>query len=106
MNASELFKKYCEFNGMDADEIHGKPLDYWKENAEDDYVTTPISVLKYIIVLEEYAQAHKEPQSIEQAVKKLAKKSTALDKETSDWLESDIRRGIIWGIEYAQLQGK
>ena len=27
-------------------------LKYWKNNAEDDYLTTPISVLKYISELE------------------------------------------------------
>jgi hypothetical protein len=29
-----------------------KDLNYWKNNAEDDYLTTPISVLKYISELE------------------------------------------------------
>ena len=28
-------------------------MDYWKTNAEENYITTPISVLKYITVLEE-----------------------------------------------------
>lgn len=28
-------------------------LNYWKNNAEEDYITTPISVLKYISKLEE-----------------------------------------------------
>lgn len=30
----------------------GNTVDYWKQNAEEDYSTTPISVLKYITVLE------------------------------------------------------
>jgi hypothetical protein len=29
-----------------------KGLPYWKTNAEDDYITTPISVLRYIMELE------------------------------------------------------
>ena len=29
-----------------------KDLKYWKNNAEEDYLTTPISVLKYISELE------------------------------------------------------
>lgn len=29
-----------------------KDLNYWKNNAEEDYMTTPISVLKYITELE------------------------------------------------------
>ena len=32
---------------------HGHTLEYWKNNAEEDYVKVPISVLKYITVLEE-----------------------------------------------------
>lgn len=32
---------------------HGKPIEYWKQNAKEDYITTPISVLRYIHVLEE-----------------------------------------------------
>lgn len=35
---------------------HGEPLDYWKENAEEDYMKVPISVLKYITILEELNQ--------------------------------------------------
>lgn len=34
-------------------EYHGKPIEYWKNNAEEDYSKTPISVLKYISILEE-----------------------------------------------------
>ena len=30
-----------------------KDLDYWKSNAEEDYITTPISVLRYITELEQ-----------------------------------------------------
>ena len=30
-----------------------KDLNYWKENAKEDYASTPISVLKYISKLEE-----------------------------------------------------
>ncbi len=29
-----------------------KDLNYWKNNAEEDYITTPISVLRYISELE------------------------------------------------------
>jgi hypothetical protein len=31
-------------------------VEYWKQNAEENYLTTPISVLKYITVLEEQAE--------------------------------------------------
>ena len=35
-------------------------------------------------------------EQIEKAVKQLAKESTAPDKDTPDWLEADIRRGMKW----------
>ena len=35
---------------------HGNTVEYWKQNAEENYLTTPISVLKYITVLEEQAE--------------------------------------------------
>ena len=37
------------------------------------------------------------------AIKELAKESTAPDKETPDWLESDIKRGAKW--MYKRLTG-
>lgn len=33
--------------------IRGKDLNHWKANAEEDYMKVPISVLKYISILEE-----------------------------------------------------
>ena len=33
--------------------VEVKGLPYWKENAEEDYITTPISVLRYISELEQ-----------------------------------------------------
>ena len=35
------------------EELHGHTLEYWKNNAEEDYLKLPISVLKYITCLEE-----------------------------------------------------
>ena len=43
------------------EEYHGKPVEYWKKNAEEDYIKTPLSVLKYITVLEEQAKALHQP---------------------------------------------
>jgi hypothetical protein len=37
-------------------EFHGNTIEYWRANAEENYMTTPISVLKYITVLEEQAK--------------------------------------------------
>lgn len=36
-----------------------KDLDYFKENAEEDYITTPISVLRYISELEKALKIQK-----------------------------------------------
>ena len=36
-----------------------KNLEYWKQNATEDYITTPISVLKYITKLEEELESTK-----------------------------------------------
>ena len=42
------------------EKYHGNTVEYWKRNAEENYLTTPISVLKYITVLEEQSeQLHK-----------------------------------------------
>lgn len=39
---------------METDEpIRSKTIEEWRDSAEDNYLTTPISVLKYITVLEE-----------------------------------------------------
>lgn len=36
-----------------------KDLAYWKKNAEENYMTTPISVLKYITELEKHIETIK-----------------------------------------------
>lgn len=38
---------------LESDKYQGHTLEYWKQNAEENYITTPISVLKYITILEE-----------------------------------------------------
>ena len=38
------------------EKYHGNTVEYWKQNAEEDYIKTPISVLKYITVLEEQVE--------------------------------------------------
>lgn len=44
------------FDNISAEELHGHTLIYWKKNAEKDYSKVPISVLKYITVLEEQTE--------------------------------------------------
>ena len=38
------------------EKYHGNTVEYWKQNADEDFLTTPISVLRYITVLEEQAK--------------------------------------------------
>jgi hypothetical protein len=40
-------------------QISVKDLAYWKNNAEENYMTTPISVLKYITELEKHIETIK-----------------------------------------------
>lgn len=42
-----------EQNKIKMEKLHGHTLEYWKNNAEEDYLKVPISVLKYITCLEE-----------------------------------------------------
>lgn len=46
-------KKITTKNYNKMEKYHGNTVEYWKKNAEEDYRKTPISVLKYITVLEE-----------------------------------------------------
>lgn len=54
-NAKRKFKN-CNIMEKEMKEIHGHTVEHWKQNAEENYITTPISVLKYITVLEEVIQ--------------------------------------------------
>lgn len=38
------------------EKLHGHTSDYWKNNAEEDYLKVPTSVLKYITCLEEQVE--------------------------------------------------
>lgn len=47
-------KHQGEFESIDYERFDGvvRDLEYWKNNAEEDFITTPISVLRYISELE------------------------------------------------------
>ena len=61
------------------EKYHGNTVEYWKQNAEENYLTTPISVLKYITVLEEQAE-----QLRKHAVSGLLHSVDTLDDENSE----------------------
>lgn len=74
---------------------HGKTIEHWENNAEEDYLTTPISVLKYITVLEEQAKQMEKELFTEGDVKiaiELANKN--INRLSMKWTKEDIIREI------------
>ena len=74
---------------------HGKTIEHWENNAEEDYLTTPISVLKYITVLEEQAKQMEKELFTEGDVKiaiELANKN--INRLSVKWTKEDIIREI------------
>jgi hypothetical protein len=63
-----------------------RDLEYWKDNAEEDYITTPISVLRYISELEKEVEQDKNKFSEEdminrtQVVFELTNKGYSIDE--------------------------
>ena len=84
-------------------EIKEKTLKYWKDNAEENYTTTPVSVLKYITILEELKKSnnikvlinkftHDLEQHLSDTTKteRVAKDSMMITMETfSTWIENN-----------------
>jgi hypothetical protein len=56
-----------EFNQETLEEV--KDLNYWKNNAEEDYLAVPISVLRYISELEEAQERSYSEEDIKNAFK-------------------------------------
>lgn len=68
--------------------VRGNTLDYWQQNAEYDYVTTPISVLKYITVLEELNKGYQDAQN------------------QDNWISvDDLHLNMQYYMEYCQMNG-
>ena len=74
---------YRQFPGKDGSDIH-KPT----EEQEQAEILNTLKIKPSMT-----------PEIIEAEVKRLTKESTAPDKETPDWMETDIRRGIYAGIK-------
>ena len=82
------------------EKLHGHTLEYWKNNAEEDYLKVPISVLKYITCLEERIEqfrllnGKKEVISFEEWLfvnnyKKLYRRRNKTDTRTIDYFVKD-----------------
>ena len=70
------------------EKYHGNTVEYWKQNAEENYLTTPISVLKYITVLEEQAEQLRKHAVVGRSEQLIAKEQDAFDKGyTKGWTE-------------------
>ena len=60
-----------------------KDLAYWKNNAEENYMTTPISVLKYITELEKHIETIKA-------------QLPSNDEMVAKWMRDKIQGGKQW----------
>ena len=63
------------------EKLHGHTLEYWKNNAEEDYIKVPISVLKYITCLEERIEQLTIPVVVLQS-EQLPKNNCTLNRQT------------------------
>ena len=64
--------------------ITEKDLNYWKENAEEDYKQVPISVLRYITELEEVVKNCSIPDVVGQSEAELKCDSFVVSKNKED----------------------
>jgi hypothetical protein len=76
--------------------IQEKDINYWKNNCEENYITTPISVLRYISELEKLVTPHQQETYLKQIdqTNPVTKGSTALVQEISDEVE-EAEKGFI-----------
>ena len=71
-----------------------KDLEYYRKNAEEDYLTTPISVLRYITEMEQALRIH---DVVGQSEQLIAKEQDAFDKGyTKGWTEG-FNSGMVIG---------
>ena len=71
-----------------------KDLEYYRKNAEEDYLTTPISVLRYITEMEQALRIH---DVVGQSEQLIAKEQDAFDKGyTKGWAEG-FNSGMVIG---------
>ena len=77
-------------------------LAYWKNNAEENYITTPISVLKYITELENYIEIIKAQLPSDEEIIDKSKQ----EPDNSD-IETAARIGYVAGAKWMRnkIQG-
>jgi hypothetical protein len=67
-----------------------KDLDYYKSNAEEEYIKTPISVLRYISELESNTQA-KVLEALEGFAKHLEKTGVFVMLDVEEYYETEVK---------------
>jgi hypothetical protein len=73
-----------------------KDINYWKNNCEEDYITTPISVLRYISELEKLVP---QQEISDEEIEKFA------DEELGT-IRTDFDFGVIQGMKWYREQLK
>jgi hypothetical protein len=102
MRPSEFLEEYYEKKKKEAQlPQQEKDINYWKNNCEEDYITTPISVLRYISELEKLVAFPKQEISDEE----ILKQGNYLFPNIADVFRKDIwEMGAKWYRE--QLKSK
>jgi hypothetical protein len=90
-----------------------KDLSYWEKNAEENYMTTPISVLRYITELENALEDKEEKEESIQILKEAKEQATKqktlegaaedfanlkkwMDGGASEWVQRIFKEGANW----------
>jgi hypothetical protein len=68
-------------------------LAYWKNNAEENYMTTPISVLKYIHKLENHIETIKAQLPSDEGIQKEFKIGSLAFIDRAKWMRDKIQGG-------------
>lgn len=87
---TEIVERYLDQQSNEVENIQGEPLSYWQENAEEEYLHTPISVLKYISILENLVDKNEE--RVESIATYFSKKTAMPTSWSNDILDFIINR--------------
>ena len=87
-------KHQGEFEYIDYERFDGvvRDLEYWKNNAEEDYITTPISVLRYISELEKKVEQDKKRYSEEEVLELLYNCRGENPIQIDGWFEQNKKK--------------
>lgn len=94
MSNQKTFKDFCR---EVAENYRGKTLQEWADNAEENYKTTPISVLKYIAVMEQHIDTQQQAAELyaQHLVEEAMKEVRTLPLANQIEIVKDIANGMI-----------